>query len=418
MTTMAPSPPIAGTRSPDPALPNLLFAIGAGTGLAFVVSLTILCGMELWNYDGHGHPIVNDFVSFWSAGQLALHGHPAAAYDPVLRHAAEIATVGHPFPDIIGWWYPPLFLFVASALAALPYALAFNVMNDVTLVFYAATMAIIAKQPKAAFLAVLPPWAMLGMVHGQTQFLTATLIGGALLAVERRPIVAGLLLGLLSYKPQLGLLFPIALACGGYWRAFGWSCIGVGFWTLLAGAMFGFDSYVAFFHGLSIVSDRVLATNHAYWPNLQSVYGLTRWLGAANAIAWSLQIGFSLACIAIISWLWRSDVPFDLKAAALAIAAALVTPYIFVYDLTVLSVAIAFLFRHGPFNKTEYAVLATAMIAVAIFGGGRAHPIGLLACALLAGIVWKRFLAQRKGAASRALRSETQKGILPCPTQA
>jgi hypothetical protein len=87
------------------------------------------------------------------------------------------------------------------------------------------------------------------MVHGQNQFLTASLVGGVFLTLERRPALSGILLGLLSYKPQLGVLFPVALAFGGYWRVFGWACASTMFWTILSGAIFGFGTSAGFFMG-------------------------------------------------------------------------------------------------------------------------------------------------------------------------
>src|SRR5438105_147271 len=55
--------------------------------------------------------------------------------------------------------------------------------------------------------------------HGQNGFLTATLLGGGLIFLERRPILAGVLLGLLAYKPQFGLLIPLVLLATGRWTA-------------------------------------------------------------------------------------------------------------------------------------------------------------------------------------------------------
>ena len=52
---------------------------------------------------------------------------------------------------------------------------------------------------------------------GQNGFLTAALIGGALGLLERRPALAGICLGLLTYKPQFGLLFPFVLIADRRW---------------------------------------------------------------------------------------------------------------------------------------------------------------------------------------------------------
>jgi hypothetical protein len=366
--------------------PLTLAALSA-IGIAFAVALSLMCGLHIWNFDPTGHPIVTDFVSFWSAGKLALQGHALAAYDPHLRHAAEIATVGHAFPDAWGWWYPPLFLFIVAALAGLPYAAAFNVMNNVTLVMHAATTAAIARQRAAFFLAAAMPWGMFGMIHGQNQFLTASIVGCVLLTVETRPVLCGFILGLLSYKPQLGILFPVALAFGGYWRAFGWACAGTAFWTALSGAVFGFATLPAFWHGLSAVGGEVMISNPAYLPNLQSLYGQLRCLGIGGHAAWLAQAGLSGACLVAVACVWRSKADFDLKAAALATAIPLSSPYIQGYDLALLSVALAFLYRHRAFDRRDWAIASIAVLSFGAYFWERAHPAALIACSAVGAII-------------------------------
>lgn len=381
----------------------VVLAIVSAPGIAFVVLLTVMCGLHQLNFDARGHPLVDDFVSIWSAGRLVLQGHALAAYDPHLRHAAEIATVGHPFKDVIGWWYPPLFLFVAAALACLPYAAAFNALNDVTLLLHAGITVAITRRGEGFLLAAAAPWAMFGMMRGQNQFLTASIVGAVLLMLERRPAVSGILLGLLSYKPQLGLLFPIALAFGGYWRAFAWACAGTAFWTALSGAVFGFDTFLPFIHGLSVVDREVMVTNPDYLPCLQSLYGLARSLGVQEWIAWSMQACLSAACVVAVAGLWRSRAAFELKAAGLATAIPLVTPYIWAYDLTTLSVALAFLYRFERFSWKEWAAVAVAILSFGVFWWGRAHPAALIACPAIGAIIWWRLLKAN---------SVTQQGVV------
>jgi len=391
------------------AAEKVFVVVAAGLGVGFAVALAVMCATRTWNVDAGGHPLINDFVSFWSAGKLALHGHAVAAYDPQLRHAAEIATVGHDFPDLIGWWYPPLFLFVAVALASVPYAMAFNLMNVLTLLLHASATGFIARRRAAFVLVAAPPWAMLGMIHGQTQFLTASIIGVVLVTLEEYPAVSGVLLGLLTYKPQLGLLFPVALAFGGYWRAFAWACVGTVLWTAFSGAVFGFDSLLAFVRSLAVVGHRVLETNPDYLSNLQSVYGVARNFGVPEHLAWIVQLLSTAVAVLVVARLWRSDVPLDLKAAGLAVAIPLTTPYFWVYDLILLSVALSFLFRHRRFDRTEWLAVIVALICggyFVAFGPQSLHFTGLVSCAAIATIVWRRVQECHAAEAAGASQSE------------
>ena len=63
-----------------------------------------------------------------------------------------------------------------------------------------------------ATLALAFPAVFVNLGHGHNGFLTAALIGFALLWLDRRPVVAGILFGLLAYKPQFGLMIPLVLS--------------------------------------------------------------------------------------------------------------------------------------------------------------------------------------------------------------
>jgi Glycosyltransferase family 87 len=84
------------------------------------------------------------------------------------------------------------------------------------------------------------------------------LIGGTLYLIPIRPVLAGICLGLLSYKPQYGLLFPLVLIAASQWRVFfsaGATAILLAFVSWLA---FGTESWQAFFHWLPMFSQAYL----------------------------------------------------------------------------------------------------------------------------------------------------------------
>jgi hypothetical protein len=337
---------------------KLVFTVAAGVMLGYVGALAGIFFSHIWILDTHGRPVVEDFVAFWTAGHQALRGTAAAAYDLHLEHAAEVATIGHSFPGTLGWSYPPIFFFVAALLAVLPYTSAFLLWCTTTLAAYASVVAVIVRRPVAFLVACAAPWVLTALMPGQNGFLTAALVGAALLTVERRPALAGILLGLLSYKPQFGILFPLALAAGGYWRAFGWALASTVAMNLLAGAVFGFDTFGAFLHALSGVTRSHLMHGGVGWQKLQSIYGLLSSAGAPSGTAWIGQMVFGGVVASAVVACWRSRAPFDLKAALLASAIPLVSPYVLFYDLPVLAVACAFLFRHRSFDRTEIGLLA------------------------------------------------------------
>ena len=76
--------------------------------------------------DLQGRPLGTDFSNVYAAGTYVLDGNAAAAFDPVAQFARERAIFGAG-TQFYGWHYPPFFLFVAAALALMPYGLALAV---------------------------------------------------------------------------------------------------------------------------------------------------------------------------------------------------------------------------------------------------------------------------------------------------
>jgi Glycosyltransferase family 87 len=295
--------------------------------------------------DAQHRPIANDFVNVIAAGRLTLAGDPAAAYDWPLHKAAEVSAIGHDFENYYGWHYPPTFLFVAAALAVLPYLAAALLSLTATLCAYAAAIAGILGWRTGALVAFGFPAALWNVTAGQNGFLTAALIGGTLALLERQPVLAGFCLGLLTYKPQFGLLFPLVLIADRRWLTIVVAAAAAIALAVLSWLAFGSASWEAFLHWMPITSRVVLTEGQADWSRLQSLFGLVRALGGSAQLAWMVQVIGSIAVAAAIVYLWRSRAAFDLKAAALAAGTLVVTPYLYMYDLVVLAVAVAFLLR-------------------------------------------------------------------------
>ena len=144
-----------------------------------------------WIYDPNGLGIPTDFVNVWAAGQLALQGHPAQAWDWDIQRQIELALLEQDLPGYFAWHYPPPFLFVASLLARLPYAARVHGLGFVSLVPYLVVMRAIVGRQFGWMLALAIPMVLNNALVGQNGFLTAALIGGTLYLMPVRPILAG-----------------------------------------------------------------------------------------------------------------------------------------------------------------------------------------------------------------------------------
>jgi arabinofuranan 3-O-arabinosyltransferase len=353
---------------------------------------------ELMGQDGARG--VYDFVTTWSAGRLAVVGQAAAAYDwPTLKLVDE-SVLGHPFEGYLGWLYPPTFLFVAASLSLIPYAIAFAIWVFGTFLAYLAAIRAIVGDRKGYFLAAAFPAVVANIIVGQNGFLSAALIGGTLTFMERRPICAGVLLGLLTYKPQLGILFPIVLLASCRWRVFITASVVAALITAASWLTFGSKSWQAF---LPSVGYAFYSNNMIDWGKLQTTFGLTRALGGSDVLAWTVQIVVSLITAGVITLLWRSRAAYEIKAAALSAGTLLATPHLFAYDLVVLAVPLAFMFQLGcarGFLSYELPGMVLACLLILIFPFVKA-PVGFAAILVVAALIIKRALATQTVAISR-----------------
>lgn len=362
------------------------FALVAGA----IILPVMLFVRGVWLVNPAGAALPADFLSFWSAGNLALSGHASASYNFVTLRAIEAQTVGVPFEGFFSWFYAPTFLLVATPLAALPYVWAFSIWAAGTLCLYLAAIRMIVPSPIALALALAWPPAVLNFLDGQTGFLTAGLLGVALMLLETRQLTAGVLLGCLTFKPQFGILIPIVLLLRGDWRVIASALATASLLAVFTIVLFGIETWEGFIRSAPLASDLVLERGLTGWNKLQSVYAVARLLGASSSTAWIVHTIVAGGTCIVVSWIWGRRTPYELKAAALSAGTFLVTPYVLFYDLAGLAVPIAFLIRHGlatGFLRGERTLIAFLPLITIPMPWVGVMPLGLVTCLSLMAIV-------------------------------
>lgn len=356
--------------------------------------------------DRNDKPIGTDFVNVWAAGTLVLDGEAAAPYDPARQHAAEQQAFGGHKVPFFGWHYPPLFLIAAAGLALLPYGWALFAWMALTLPAYLVVMRAILPRPETVLVTLAFPAVYVNLGHGQNGFLTASLVGGGLLLLDTRPALAGVLIGLLAYKPQFGLLIPLMLVATGRWRVIAAATL-----TVLAACaatlvLFGPKVWIAFADSTAFTRIVVLEAGDTGWEKIQSLFAATRMWGCSVEAAYAAQAALSLIVAASLVWLWRWPSAYELKAAALPCACLLTTPYLLDYDLVVLAVSIAFFVRYGlahGFRDYEISLLVFAWAAPLVgrnFAAATGVPLGLITVVLLYALTLRRAAVEPGDAAT------------------
>lgn len=303
-------------------------------------------------------PTTTDFVSFYAAGVLANGDHPALVYNQPAHFAAEQAATESGI-DYNFFFYPPVFLLVCSVLARMPYLLAFVVFETVSCLIYIFVIRRVLGERGWRWLVTLMafPAVLWTLGFGQNSFLTAAFFAAATLLLDKRPLLAGVAFGLLCYKPHFGLLVPIALSAGRYWKAFATAGFSVAFLIGLSGLCFGWDTWRAFLITF-YDSGAVFAGGRIPFAGLISVFGAARLVGLPVGVAFVMQSLAAFVAALSVALIWHRNCSAPVRFAALAAATLLAIPVALIYDFVLLSVAGCWLIRAGqrtgflPWEKT------------------------------------------------------------------
>jgi len=372
-----------------------LVAIAWLGGLLGVLLHSVLLGGYI--VDSQGRPMPGEFLAVWSAGQMATAGNAVDAYDAILLHQLQIVDTQRSFGGYFMWLFPPPFLLVAALLAELPFVAAYVGWAVVTLIAYAFCTAKLFRDRAVAIVYGASPAAFVTFIVAQNGLLTAALFGGVLLTLNKRPLLSGLLLAALIVKPQFGLLLPVALMAAGHWRTIAAATIATGIWLLACVALEP-SLISAFLHALALARSELLSEGHQGWNKLQSLYGVLRISGVGDDWASAVTAIFAMALTAVVIVSWRSRLSFSLKATILIICSLAISPYSYVFDFPLLSIALGFLWRESAFDAFERR---TILISYLLVAGAivSAAPLGFPALGAIAFIVWRR--------AARVFRDET-----------
>jgi hypothetical protein len=284
-----------------------------------------------------GQPVAFDFPLHWTASSLALAGEAATVYDyPRLRIREKQLTGYGPHP----WPYPPTALLIDFPLALAPYFVSLAIWLTVTLGVYLLILYKIAPHPLTIFWELTFFGTFANLVVGQNGFISGAFLGGGLLLLESSPAAAGILLGLLSYKPHLAALIPLALLAGRRWQTLIWAMVSGMALMLASGAVFGLNIWGLFLESLS--STLTDLHNQALWfYKMPSVFGALRMVGLEPSTTWIFQGATMLAAAALVVWIWSGPASLLVKGAALVVATLLFSPHIMYYDLAILAIPLA-----------------------------------------------------------------------------
>ena len=357
-------------------------------GLVSLAILGYLLASSSGTLDYEGRPLGTDFSQVWTAGRMVLDGRAAEVWNWDAHRAVQEAFHGPHLKEWYGWHYPPPFLLIAAALATLSYLPALFAWQAATLLPFAWLMRRFTGRREAWLFVLAAPVTLICVMHGHNGFLTALLLGGGLMLLERRPFAAGLLLGCLVYKPQFVLVLPLLLIVLRNWRAIAGAAVSSLSLIAVTLAIWGWPVWQAFIDSLPLTRRVVIEAGKTGWEKIMSTFSALRSWGISIDVAYAVQGVFTLAAIAATLWLARKARP-DLRNAAVTAAVLISTPYVLDYDYVVLLAGLAFLWRdaqrHGwlSWEKSALALVWVAPLIARNVAAITLFPLGLLTAILV-----------------------------------
>ncbi|MBZ9769505.1 DUF2029 domain-containing protein [Mesorhizobium sp. CA6] len=306
----------------------------------------------LWTLDSRGFSALShrlpywDFTNLWAGSRMAIEGHVAVLFDVEAYRAALRAMFSPDLPNQ-EWSYPPNILLLGVPLATLPILSAYLIWTFGTVLCLWLAVRPLKLGAAVELAIVLSPAVIWNSLFGQNGALTAALLIGGLAVAPRRPLLAGILFGLLTIKPHLGILVPFCLLASGNWRAV-LAAIGTSVVIALAtGLFFGFDVWRLFLTETRPLMTAIMEAPYPqpYQYNAITVFFTARAFGAGVTSAYGVQAVATIASIAAAIWLWRPGrvVSHQERVVLTAVLAILATPYGYTYDTIGVAVAVAML---------------------------------------------------------------------------
>lgn len=365
--------------------PKLLAALTLGIYVLFAG----VAAMHTHNGIGlGGSPLFYDFSVFYQAGVMADAGRAADAYDDSKMIAAQKAALpGNKLR--LPWSYPPTFQMMLMPLGAMPYVAAWLVWSCMLYGFYILLARRLVDDPDWVAFLLLAPGAAVNLFFGQNGILSTILLGGGVFLLSSRPLLAGVLLGLTAYKPQLAPLVPFVLLAGREWRALAAAIVSQVVLVLLTLLILGKEPWLAFLTKLAHPA-AVFSSSSSDWRGIPSVMILAKTLGLSTPL--SSVVHWSIAVLAAggALWTWYRTKDALIRAAVLAGATLLVSPYLRAYDLLLLVLPVAALLSRPKTNPMEKLVLFAAWLlpAVLMFAAPQIQFGPVVSLALLTMLFW------------------------------
>jgi len=321
------------------------------TAIAYFYTLT---WSEAIARDGTTLVIGRDFLNFWMYGRAALTPDPSRFYDLQTYNHELAALLGENYPWQ-NWSYPPSIMLLAAPFGRLGYMHALLCWTALGIAIFLWTASRQVTDRRLLIPLIFAPAAVFCLISGQSAFITAAMLITIFTCLDRKPISAGVLLGLLTLKPQLGLLFPVMLIASGRWRVLIAAAVTAIAIAGLTAVLFGPEVWMDYVlkgvptQNLVLVDPQMLGA-----PFMPTIFMNMRTAGAGYGLAMAVQACFSLFAVGAVFWAYRFRKDADPQLLTALFFGCLISglPYLLSYDVLAMTFVVVTLVAAGKLDAT------------------------------------------------------------------
>ena len=376
-------------------------------GLALLAVTLFVHGWDLATpglLDRTGRVKGSDYMRLYVTGALADRGGWDRYFDAA-AHVTAAQGMIDPRLEMSGLHpnYGPAAGLALAPLSRLPFLWSYAVFCGLSVCAFAAAAWLLIRNGRVLDAHVLTAsvWALafpglyIALRYGQLSAITTLCFAAAAVASTTSPLLAGVLLGLAAYKPNLLVVPALVFLLARQWRLLAGLCLSGAAHLLIGAAVAGFPvtmEYVSVL--LRLAAEPALV--HGFPAELHSIPDVVRPALGPSAAGNIAVLALTVAIVSITVWLWRRTTDWRVRWSALVLSLVLVSPHVLTYDLLLLIVPIVLgldIGLEGTPPRPWWWLLLALVFFAPLISPSLAHPTGLqistLAAALLLLWVWR-----------------------------
>ena len=289
----------------------------------------------------------SDFGIFWAVAQLLHEGQAIKAYDATAVHQVTQQFMPALKKGTFGWFYPPQYFIFLYPLGWFGYLWSYLIFEGLSL--WLAILGLRRLLPDARWVLLILGFGgvAINLGYGQNAFQTLALLTWIIVLQEKAPIRAGILTGIMCYKPQLMLMIPVMFLQNSNWRAIVSGLVTLFCLVGLSMLLWDANLWLVWLKSMSMATQALAKGGQHYWAMVYSLFAFVHRFGLSTELSMLVQIVQGLILFVITVKMTNNSQDRDLNNALWILTGLMMTPYLIEYEAAILLLPLVLYVKSG-----------------------------------------------------------------------